>query len=180
MPETARPRITKPSPAKKRCSWCGGDPLLEHYHDTEWGVPEHDDDRLFERLALQIFQAGLNWKMILLKRPALKKAFRDFDIDRVARFDARSVNRLMNDAGIIRNRKKIEAVIENAKRLREIRKEYGSFDAWIAGLSSGLAGLQKEFRNRFAFMGPEITRMFVMNIGKVWGVHERKCFRYKR
>lgn len=180
MGKTARRKKSKPSPAKKRCSWCGGDPLLEHYHDTEWGVPEHDDDRLFERLALQIFQAGLNWKLILAKRPAFKKAFRDFDIDRVARFDARSVNRLMNDAGIIRNRKKIEAVIENAKRLQQIRKEYGSFDVWIEGLPSTLKPLQKEFRNRFAFMGPEITRMFVMNIGKVKTVHERKCFRYKR
>ncbi len=118
--------------------------------------------------------------MILAKRPAFKKAFRDFEIDRVARFDSRSVNRLMKDAGIIRNRRKIEAVIENAKRLQDIREEFGSFDAWLAGLPSKLAPLQKEFRKRFAFMGPEITRMFVMNIGKVKGVHERKCFRNKR
>lgn len=163
-----------------RCSWCVGDPVLEHYHDTEWGVPETADDRLFERLALQIFQAGLNWKMILAKRPALKSAFRDFSIEKVARFDARSIERLLADERIIRNRKKIESVVENAKRIMAVRKEHGSFGNYLASLPANLESLQKEFRERFVFMGPEVTRMFVMNIGKVTPVHERRCFRYGR
>ncbi len=164
----------------KRCGWAREDPMLQQYHDEEWGVPEVNDNRLFERMALQIFQAGLNWKMILVKRAAFKKAFADFEIDRVARFNVRSIKRLMKDERIIRNRKKIEAVIENARRLNKIQEEFGSFRTYLESLPSRLEPLQQEFKKRFIFMGPEITRMFVMNIGKVRTIHERTCFQYKK
>jgi len=172
---------TKSSSARvkkvKRCSWCAGDPVLEEYHDNEWGVPETDDNRLFERMSLQIFQAGLNWKMILGKRKALGLAFGGFRIEKVARFDARSLKRLLADESIIRNRLKIAAVIENAKRVRQIQNEHGSFRTYLETLPGRLVPLQEEFRKKFKFMGPEITRMFVMNIGKVRTVHESGCFR---
>ncbi|MFQ6103244.1 MAG: DNA-3-methyladenine glycosylase I [Candidatus Glassbacteria bacterium] len=173
----ASPRTSKKD-TLKRCTWCAGDPILEPYHDTEWGVSERNDNRLFERMALQIFQAGLNWKMILGKRQAFRKAFHNFDIIKVARFDGRSVKRLMSDESIIRNRRKIEAVIENARRLQRVRQEFGSFHNYIKTRPSKLKPLQKEFKERFVFMGPEITRMFVMNIGKVQPAHEKRCFRY--
>ena len=114
--------------------------------------------------------------MILGKRKALCGAFRGFDIEMVARFDSRSVKRLLADESIIRNRLKIGAVIENARRIRQVQAEFGSFRGYLETLPSSLRPLQNEFRQRFKFMGPEITRMFVMNIGKVRTVHEPKCF----
>lgn len=163
-----------------RCSWCTGDPVLEHYHDTEWGIPEKSDDRLFERLAMQIFQAGLNWKMILEKRPAFNRAFKDFSIEKVARFDSRRLARLLGDESIIRNRRKIEAVIENARRLMTVKAGHGSFMKYLESLPADLKSLQKELGERFVFMGPEVTRMFVMSIGKVGPVHEKRCYRYAK
>ena len=112
---------------KKRCSWAVNDPLLIEYHDKEWGVPLETDDELFERMTLEIFQAGLSWRLILQKRNALRDAFADFSIERVASFTAKDVERLLKDKGIIRNRLKIESTIENARRLKKIVGEYGSF-----------------------------------------------------
>lgn len=109
-----------------RCGWAGNDPAYLRYHDEEWGMPAVDDQVLFEKLCLEGFQAGLSWLTILKKRPGFRRAFRDFEIDAVARFDKRSVRRLLGDASIVRHRGKIESTINNAKRARELRDELGS------------------------------------------------------
>jgi DNA-3-methyladenine glycosylase I len=110
----------------KRCWWCGHDPEYVRYHDTEWGYPVSDDIRLFEKVSLEGFQAGLSWLTILRKRENFRRAFRSFDFERVARFNRRSVDRLMQDVGIVRHRGKIEAVIGNARRAIEMVDEFGS------------------------------------------------------
>jgi len=115
----------------KRCEWALGDPALLAYHDAEWGVPEHDDRKLFEFLVLEGAQAGLSWLTVLKKREAFRKAFDGFDPVKVAQYDSRKVRTLLADAGIIRNRAKIAAAIENAKAFLIVEKEFGSFDAYI-------------------------------------------------
>jgi len=113
-----------------RCWWAGEDPIYVQYHDREWGSPVTDDRRLFEKICLEGFQAGLSWLTILRKRPNFRKAFADFDIDRVARYGARDVSRLLQDAGIVRHRGKIESTINNAKRAAAVRDEFGSLAAY--------------------------------------------------
>src|SRR5579859_6390827 len=122
----------------QRCPWSTfDDPLYLAYHDEEWGVPLHDDTKLFEFLILEIFQAGLSWRTVLHKRENFRKAFAGFEYQRVARFGAKEIRQLLGDAGIIRNRAKIEAAIENAQRYMEVRKEYGTFSkymwTWVGG-----------------------------------------------
>ena len=114
-----------------RCWWCGTDPLYVEYHDTEWGKPVTDDRRLFEKVCLEGFQAGLSWLTILRKRENFRRAFVDFDADRVARFTGRDVARLLKDEGIIRHRRKIESTINNAHRAIEMREEFGSLSDYI-------------------------------------------------
>lgn len=116
---------------KIRCGWCGQDPLYQRYHDEEWGKPVYDDATLFEFLVLESFQAGLSWITILRKRENFRKAFDQFDYKKIARYSDSKVEKLMNDAGIIRNRLKIRATINNAQRFMEIQKEFGSFSAFI-------------------------------------------------
>lgn len=113
------------------CWWCGTDPLYRAYHDDEWGMPISDDRRLFEKLCLEGFQSGLSWLTILRKREAFRAAFRDFDFEAVARFNRRSVARLLGDAGIVRHRGKIESTIHNAKQARELVGEFGSLAAYF-------------------------------------------------
>jgi DNA-3-methyladenine glycosylase I len=114
-----------------RCGWCGTDPLYIAYHDNEWGVPVHDDRLLFEFLILEGAQAGLSWLTILRKREAYRRAFAGFDAERVARFGPRQVARLLADAGIVRNRLKIEAAVSNAQRFLDVQEAFGSFDAYV-------------------------------------------------
>lgn len=114
-----------------RCPWCGDDPLYVEYHDKEWGKPLHDDQKLFEFLLLESFQAGLSWITILRKRENFRKAFDNFDTRKVAKYGDEKIERLLLDSGIIRNRAKIEAAINNARIYLEIQKEYGSFDKYI-------------------------------------------------
>jgi DNA-3-methyladenine glycosylase I len=114
-----------------RCSWCGEDPLYIAYHDEEWGCPVHDEAKHFEFLLLETQQAGLSWRCILGKRKAFRKAYADFDPERVARFTASRVERLLADPGIIRNRRKIEAAIKNARAFLATAEEFGSFDSYI-------------------------------------------------
>src|SRR5262245_19388366 len=115
-----------------RCAWVpDGDPLYAAYHDEEWGVPSHDDRHLFEMLVLEGAQAGLSWATILLKREGYRRAFADFDAEQVARFDARTVERLLQDPGIVRNRLKVESAVSNAARVLEVREEFGSLDAYL-------------------------------------------------
>ena len=114
-----------------RCGWCGDDSLYVHYHDTEWGFPVHDDTRLFEKISLEGFQAGLSWITILRKRENFRRAFAKFDIGRVAHFGARDVTRLLGDAGIVRHRGKIESTINNARRCEDLMNEFGSFANYV-------------------------------------------------
>ena len=118
-------------PAKRSCEWPSDDPLMIEYHDREWGVPVHDDRKQFEFLVLEGAQAGLSWRTVLHKREAFRAAFAGFDPEKVARFGARDVRRLLADAGIIRNRLKIEAAIKNARAFLALREELGSFDAYV-------------------------------------------------
>ena len=158
------------------CDAAPGHPVHGPYHDGEYGFPSRDDNVLFERLVLEINQAGLSWLTILNKRAAFRKAYREFDIDTVAKFGARDVKRLLADAGIIRNRLKIEAAIENARRLRVIRDEHGSFAAWL-DRHHPLTKPQwvKLFKETFRFTGGEIVGEFLMSLGYLPGAHAESC-----
>jgi DNA-3-methyladenine glycosylase I len=146
------------------------------YHDTEYGFPLEDERALFERLSLEIFQAGLSWLIVLKKRPALVTAFDGFDPETVAAYGEADIARLMSDAGIIRNRRKIEATIENARRLRLVRAGRGSFAAWInAHHPLTKDGWIKLFKTTFVFMGGEVVGEFLMSIGYLPGAHRDTC-----
>jgi DNA-3-methyladenine glycosylase I len=146
------------------------------YHATEYGFPARDDAVLFERLALEINQAGLSWLTVLKKRAAFNAAFRGFDIDAVAAFGAHDVKRLMADAGIIRNRLKVEAVIENARRLQAIRASHGGFAHWLdAHHPLSKERWVKLFRDTFRFTGGEIVNEFLMSLGYRKGAHVPSC-----
>lgn len=126
------------SEIKQRCAWVNmKNPLYIQYHDNEWGVPEHQDEKLYELLILESFQAGLSWECILNKRKAFRKAFDGFDIDKVCEYGDDKIAELMSNPGIIRNRRKIEAAITNSRIFKDIQKEYGSFDTYLWGFSNG-------------------------------------------
>ena len=149
--------------------WARGDPLMEWYATEVWGQWVDDDDALFEIMALQVFQAGLNWRMILVRRDAFRKAFHGWSIGKVAGMGPRDVTRLLKDASIIRNRKKIEACVANARIIQDIRREHGSFCNWFYEVLEGteLPELQGTLRKTFRFMGPEIARMWLMACGRI-------------
>jgi DNA-3-methyladenine glycosylase I len=158
------------------CDIAPGHPFHGPYHDQEYGFPVTDDNALFERLVLEINQAGLSWLTILKKRDAFRRAFDDFDIDRVARFTDARRERLMRDEGIIRNRLKINAAIENAKRIRALRKTHGSFAAWLAAHHPrDKSEWVKLFKKTFVFTGGEITGSFLLSVGLLPGAHEEWC-----
>ena len=181
----------------KRCEWARTD-LSIAYHDREWGVPLHDDRRLFEFLILEGAQAGLSWETILKKRSAYRKAYDRFDPKKVARYDRRKVARLLADEGIVRNRLKIGASIDNARAFLEVREEFGTFDAYLWALVGGkpkrnrwkkLAeiparspegdALSKDLKARgFRFVGPTICYAFMQAVGMV-NDHVVSCFRYR-
>lgn len=154
--------------------------LHKNYHDNHYGFPLHDDDELFGRLILEIFQAGLNWEMILKKEKALRKAFNDFDILKVSEYTDKDRINLINDPTIIRNRLKINATIENAKVILSLRNEYGSYDKWLEHHSRlSLTDWVKLFRNTFKFTGGEIVNEFLTSIGHLPGAHDKSCRVYK-
>jgi DNA-3-methyladenine glycosylase I len=158
------------------CAMAPGHPVHAPYHDREYGFPARDDATLFERLVLEINQAGLSWLTILNKRRAFAAAYAGWDLDHVARFGSKDVARLMADAGIIRNRLKIEAAIENARRLVAIRDEAGSFAAWLdAHHPLPKAGWVRLFRDTFRFTGGEIVNEFLMSLGYLPGAHVETC-----
>jgi len=158
------------------CDVAPGHPLHGPYHDREYGFPSHDETVLFERLCLEIFHAGLSWELILKRRPGLAAAFKGFDVDRVARFDAKDVLRLMADPAIIRNRLKIAAIIENAKRVQALRKSHGGFAAWLDAQGKlAKSDWVKLFRKSFKFTGGEITGEFLMSLGYLPGAHRDDC-----
>lgn len=153
------------------------------YHDTQYGVRIEDDNELFGRLIMEINQAGLSWRTILVKEKGFRKAYNGFTIKKVAKYSEEDFSRLMNDASIIRNRLKINAAIYNAQQLLVIQKEYGSFGKWIdlkAGeLSVDKKAWVKEFKKHFKFVGGEIVGEFLMSIGILPGSHGRECRCYK-
>ncbi|MEX2144324.1 MAG: DNA-3-methyladenine glycosylase I [Anaerolineales bacterium] len=181
-----------------RCDWAGSDPLYIEYHDTEWGVPLHQDLRLFEMLILEGAQAGLSWITVLRKRPAYRLAFDGFDPQKVAVYDADKVTRLLADSGIIRNRAKIASAISNAQAFLKIQAEFGSFDAYLWGFvghqpkvnrwetlkqappeTRESQALSKDLKTRgFRFVGPTICYAFMQATGLVQD-HLVGCFRYK-
>ena len=172
-----------------RCRWCAATPLYQRYHDGEWGFPVTDDRRLFEKLCLEGFQAGLSWLTILNKRDAFRRAFAGFDAGRVARFGAKDVERLLGDAGIVRHRGKIQSAINNAQRLLELRAEFGSLSAYAwrfepapaarpkrvtpaalraRGLPAEATALAKDLRQRgWTFVGPTTVYAFMQAMGLV-------------
>jgi len=163
------------------CDVAPGHPFHGPYHDEEYGFPIRDDDRLFERLVLEINQAGLSWLTILRKRDAFRDAFADFSLDKVARFDARRREKLLQNAGIIRNRQKIEAAIENAKRILALRKSHGSFAHWLdEHHPRDKAAWVKLFKKTFVFTGGEITGEFLLSTGYLEGAHQKTCPVYRK
>ncbi len=181
----------------QRCAWCGTDPLYVAYHDDEWGVPVHDDRKLFEMLILEGAQAGLSWLTILKKRDNYRRALHGFDAARIARYTNRDVARLLADPGIVRNRLKIEACIRNARGVLAVQEEFGSLDAflwrYVEGVPrqnawSSLAELParsaesdrmgKDLKKRgFGFVGSTICYAFMQAVGMV-NDHTVECFRY--
>lgn len=163
---------------KERCAWVADDPLAIQYHDEEFGEAIENDDDLFERLSLEIFQAGLNWRLILKKRAAIRRAFAGFAIDTVAAFDESHILRLLKEKDIIKNRRKILATIENAKRVQGLISEYGSFAAFIGELRGNQDEMYRELRKRFVFVGPTVAESFLQSIGKIEPMHEPDCWKY--
>lgn len=180
-----------------RCEWAGTDPLYVDYHDREWGVPVHDDQRLFEFLILEGAQAGLSWITILRKRENYRRAFAGFDPVRVARFDRRKVERLLKDAGIVRNRLKIESAIRNARAFLDVQEAFGSFDAYqwqfvdgrprrnrwrtmaeIPAHTPESDALSRDLKQRgFSFVGSTICYAHMQAVGMV-NDHVTSCFRH--
>lgn len=158
------------------CDVAPGHPHHGPYHDTEYGFPIADERALFERLALEIFQAGLSWLIVLKKREGLAEAFDRFEVDRVAAYGETDRARLLADARIIRNRRKIDAIIENARRVQDLRGRHGSFADWIAvhhpRTKEEWVAL---FRRTFVFMGGEVVNEFLMSIGYLPGAHREDC-----
>lgn len=163
------------------CDIAIGHPLHGPYHDSEYGFPLTDERALFELQSLELFQAGLSWELILKKRPTIVAAFDGFDVDRVAAYGEPDVARLLADPGIIRNRLKVHAIIENAKRIIALRDSHGGFGPWIAAHHPLVrAEWTKLFRKTFKFMGPEIVYEFIMCIGYLPGAHRQDCPVFKR
>jgi DNA-3-methyladenine glycosylase I len=180
-----------------RCAWPGADPLMVDYHDREWGVPTHDDGEHFEYIVLDSFQAGLSWRTILHKRENFRAAFAGFDAERIARFGKRDVTRLMKDAGIVRNRQKIEATIGNARAFLELRDADGGFDRFIWSFTDGVTirnawssmsqvpastpqsdAMSRALRERgFRFVGTTICYAYMQAAGMV-NDHVTACFRH--
>jgi DNA-3-methyladenine glycosylase I len=157
--------------------------LHKEYHDNHYGFPLNDDNELFERLMFEINQAGLNWILILKKQDNFRKAFDGFKIEKVAAYGEKDIARLMNDAGIIRNRLKINAAIENAKILIGLRNEHGSFKKWLDKNSENIDSLSdwtKIFKKTFKFTGGEIVNEFLMSTGYLPGAHSPDCPAYKK
>lgn len=185
-------------PDKNRCPWAVSDPLLIRYHDQEWGVPLHRDKKLFEFLILEGFQAGLSWLTILKKRENFSRAFDRFDFNKVAGYDKRKIEALMDDRGIIRNRMKIEAAVTNARAFISVRDEFGTFDQYIWGFTYGETlhngfetkqdvpaktelseRISNDLKKRgFRFVGPTIVYAHMQATGMV-NDHLKDCFRYK-
>jgi DNA-3-methyladenine glycosylase I len=161
------------------CDYCNSHPedtFNKDYHDREYGFPLKDDNLLFERFILEINQAGLSWLTILKKKDNFRRAYDDFDVDTVANYKKKDLTRLLGDTGIIRNRLKVNAAIENARRIQTMRTEYDSFRGWLdAHHPQSLEEWAKLFKKTFLFTGGEIVREFLVSTGYLPGAHDAKC-----
>lgn len=186
--------VTKGEDGKSRCSWCTSAPDYILYHDDEWGYPVGDDQQLFEKLCLESFQSGLSWRTILTKQENFRKAFKQFDFNKIAKFGEKEVERLLEDEGIVRHRGKIEATINNAKRAKELIKEQGSLASYfwsfepesepksskIPSTSAESTALSKDLKKRgWKFVGPTTVYSFMQAIGMV-NDHNVGCVGYKK
>lgn len=163
------------------CDIAPGHPLHGPYHDREYGFPQREEAVLFERLLLEINQAGLSWETMLKKREGFRAAYSGFDVDKVARYGEKDRTRLLADPGIIRNRLKVEAAIHNAQVIRQLRKSHGSFAAWLdAHHPLPKADWIKLFKKTFRFTGGEITNEFLMSLGYLPGAHREECPAFRR
>jgi DNA-3-methyladenine glycosylase I len=182
-----------------RCRWAGADPEMVAYHDDEWGVPQHDDQRLFEKISLEGAQAGLSWSTILRKREGYRRAFAGFDPVKVARFTPAKVERLLTDASIVRNRAKIESTIANARAVKIVQRELDSLDAYLWSFVEGTTivnrhrdtstfeaqtpisvAMSKDMKKRgFRFVGPTTMYALMQSVGMV-NDHTTDCFRWKQ
>lgn len=183
--------------SKTRCSWCGNDPLYMEYHDQEWGSPVYDEQKLFEFLILETFQAGLSWITILRKRENFRRAFDNFDYKKISQYNEEKYDELLVDAGIIRNKLKIRSAISNAKAFIEVQKEFGSFSTYIWNFTEGRPlknkwdqlrqvpattplsdSISKDLKKRgFKFVGSTVVYAFMQATGMV-NDHVTSCFRY--
>lgn len=178
----------------QRCKWCNLDnPLYVKYHDEEWGEPTYDDKDLFELLILESFQAGLSWECVLNKRDNFRHAYDNFDIDKIVCYDEAKINELKQNPGIIRNKLKIKASINNAKIFKQIKKEYGSFSKYIWGFTNGKIiyeigktsselsdKISKDLKKKgMTFVGTTIIYAYLQAIGIV-NSHDENCFKYKK
>lgn len=184
--------------SKIRCSWCESSDLMRKYHDNEWGTPQHDDNIIFEYILLDTFQAGLSWSIILNKRENFRKAFSNFDPVKISKYSEDDYERLMNDPGIIRNKLKIRAIINNAQVFLKLQKEYGTFDKYIwqfvnyktiqnkwkdnsqvPATSKESDAMSKDLKKQgFKFVGSTICYAFMQASGMI-NDHTVECFRYK-
>jgi len=182
---------------KKRCQWCGDDPLYVKYHDEDWGVPVHDDRLFFEMIVLEGAQAGLSWLTILRKRENYKAAFDNFDVAAVAAYNEEKIGKLLMNAGIVRNKLKIRSAVSNANAFIDVQKEFGNFDSYIWQFTGGKTvtnsfkstndlpatspesdAMSKDLKKRgFKFVGSTICYAFMQSVGIV-NDHEMSCFRY--
>lgn len=163
------------------CQIANGHPVHQAYHDHEYGVPQGDESILFERLVLEINQAGLSWSLMLQKRDHFRRAYRNFAVDLVANFDHTDVQRLRQDAGIVRNQRKILAVIHNARVIAHLRRHDGGFAGWLdAHHPRALPEWVQLFRRTFQFTGQQITQEFLMSLGYLPGAHNEDCPAYQR
>ncbi len=183
---------------KNRCSWCGNDPLYVSYHDKEWGVPVYDDNKLFEFLVLETFQAGLSWITVLKKRENFRKSFDDFDYEKIAAYSGKKIDSLLQDKGIIRNKLKVKATVTNAQAFIKIQKEFGSFSKYIWSFVNGKPivntfnslseipantplsdTISKDLKERgFKFVGSTVIYAHMQATGMV-NDHITSCFRHK-
>ena len=176
----ARPNETRTAPVTY-CQFAQTRPLHQAYHDTEYGFPIREDSALLERLALEIGQAGLSWETILKKKDGYRRAFAGFDLDRVAAYGQDDEIRLLADAGIVRNRLKVRAVVENARRLVDIRAQHGSFAAWLdLHHPRPPEEWRMLFKRTFVFTGGEIVRSFLLSTGYLPGAHDADCPIYQK
>lgn len=163
------------------CDSAPGHPLHGPYHDREYGFPTRDESVLFERMVLEINQAGLSWELMLKKRAGFRAAYDGFDVDRVAAYGDTERERLLGDPGIIRNRRKVDAAIENARRIRALRDSHGGLAEWLAvHHPRDKADWVKLLRGAFVFMGPEVVGEFLMSIGHLPGAHRPECPVHRR